>query len=88
VAQCAAWCGCSWAEAILMGIVGGLIGSAFGILGSIWLGKTVFGVAAQPSLDCVSVSVGITIIVSDCQRIPPCADWRAYGLQTCFEGEA
>src|SRR5258708_20416120 len=36
------------AEAILMGIVGGLIGSAFGIFGSIWLGKTGFVFAAQP----------------------------------------
>jgi putative ABC transport system permease protein len=58
------------AEAILMGIVGGLIGSAFGILGSIWLGKTVFGVAAQPRWIVYPVSVGITIIVSIASAFP------------------
>jgi putative ABC transport system permease protein len=58
------------AEAILMGIVGGLIGSAFGILGSIWLGKTVFGVAAQPRWIVYPVSVGITIIVSVASAFP------------------
>jgi putative ABC transport system permease protein len=58
------------AEAIVMGIVGGLIGSAFGILGSIWLGKTVFGVAAQPRWIVYPVSVGITIIVSIASAFP------------------
>ena len=58
------------AEAILMGIVGGLIGSALGILGSIWLGKTVFGVAAQPRWIVYPVSVGITIIVSIASAFP------------------
>src|SRR6266852_4070747 len=58
------------AEAILMGIVGGLIGSAFGILGSIWLGKAVFGVAAQPRWIVYPVSVGITIIVSVASAFP------------------
>lgn len=58
------------AEAILMGIVGGLIGSAFGILGSIWLGKAVFGVAAQPRWIVYPVSVGITILVSIAAAFP------------------
>lgn len=58
------------AEAILMGIVGGLIGSAFGILGSIWLGKTIFGVAAQPRWIVYPVSVGITILVSIASAFP------------------
>jgi len=58
------------AEAILMGIVGGVVGSAFGILGSIWLGKTVFGVAAQPRWIVYPVSVGITIIVSIASAFP------------------
>jgi len=58
------------AEAIVMGIVGGLIGSAFGILGSIWLGKTVFGVAAEPRWIVYPVSVGITIIVSIASAFP------------------
>ena len=58
------------AEAILMGIVGGLIGSAVGIVGSIWLGKAVFGVAAQPRWIVYPVSVGITIIVSIAAAFP------------------
>ena len=58
------------AEAILMGIVGGLIGSAFGIVGSIWLGKAVFGVAAQPRWIVYPVSVGITILVSIASAFP------------------
>jgi putative ABC transport system permease protein len=58
------------AEAILMGIVGGLIGSGIGILGSIWLGKTVFGVAAQPRWIVYPVSVGITILVSIASAFP------------------
>src|ERR1700722_10529319 len=58
------------AEAILLGIVGGLIGSAIGIVGSIWLGKSVFGVAAQPRGVLYPVSVGITIIVSVASAFP------------------
>jgi putative ABC transport system permease protein len=58
------------AEAILMGIVSGLIGSAVGIVGSIWLGKTVFGVAAQPRWIVYPVSVGITILVSIASAFP------------------
>jgi putative ABC transport system permease protein len=58
------------AEAILMGIVGGAIGSAIGIVGSIWLGKTVFGAAAQPRWIVYPVSVGITIIVSVASAFP------------------
>ena len=58
------------AEAILMGIAGGLVGSALGILGSIWLGKAVFGVAAQPRWIVYPVSVGITIIVSIASAFP------------------
>ncbi len=58
------------AEAILMGIAGGVIGSAFGVLGSIWLGKAVFGVAAQPRWIVYPVSVGITILVSIASAFP------------------
>jgi ABC-type antimicrobial peptide transport system permease subunit len=53
-----------------MGIVGGAIGSAIGIVGSIWLGKTVFGAAAQPRWIVYPVSVGITIIVSVASAFP------------------
>jgi putative ABC transport system permease protein len=58
------------AEAILMGVIGGVIGSAVGIVGSIWLGKTVFGVAAQPRWIVYPVSVGITVIVSIASAFP------------------
>ena len=53
-----------------LAIVGGVIGSAFGILGSIWLGKTVFGLAAQPRWIVYPVSVGITILVSIASAFP------------------
>jgi len=58
------------AEAILMGIMGGIVGSAIGILGSIWLGKAVFGVAAQPRWIVYPVSVAITVIVSIASAFP------------------
>jgi putative ABC transport system permease protein len=58
------------AEAILMGIVGGLVGSAIGLLLSIWLGKTVFGVAAQPRWIVYPFSVAITVIVSIASAFP------------------
>jgi len=58
------------AEAILMGIVGGLVGSAIGIVGSIWLGKAVFGVAAQPRWIVYPVSVGVTVVVSIASAFP------------------
>jgi len=58
------------AEAILMGIVGGLLGSAFGLLVSIWLGKAVFGVAAQPRWIVYPVSVTITVLVSIASAFP------------------
>jgi putative ABC transport system permease protein len=58
------------AEAILMGIFGGIIGSAIGILGSIWLGKAVFGVAAQPRWIVYPVSVAITVVVSIASAFP------------------
>jgi putative ABC transport system permease protein len=58
------------AEAILMGVMGGVVGSAVGIMGSIWLGKAVFGVAAQPRWIVYPVSVGITVIVSIASAFP------------------
>src|ERR1700730_1369698 len=45
------------AEAALLGLAGGLVGAAAGLLLSIWLGKTVFGVAARPRLIVYPVSV-------------------------------
>ena len=58
------------AEAVLMGMVGGLLGSAVGILVSIWLGKAVFGVAAQPRWIVYPFSVALTIIVSVASAFP------------------
>jgi putative ABC transport system permease protein len=58
------------AEAILMGIVGGLFGSAIGLLISIWLGKAVFGVAAEPRWIVYPFSVAITVIVSIASAFP------------------
>lgn len=57
-------------EAVLMGIAGGLIGAAAGILLSIWLGKQVFGVAAQPRLIVYPVAVALTILVAILSAFP------------------
>jgi len=75
------------AEAILMGIVGGLVGSAIGLLLSIWLGKTVFGVAAQPRWIVYPFSVAITVIVSIASAFPL---RRLAGIRpaSVFRGEA
>lgn len=58
------------AEAIVLGLMGGIAGSAMGILGSIWLGKTVFGVAAEPRWIVYPVSVVITVLVSIASAFP------------------
>jgi putative ABC transport system permease protein len=52
------------AEAALLGLVGGVLGASVGILLSMWLGKTVFGVAARPRLIVYPVAVALTIIVA------------------------
>jgi putative ABC transport system permease protein len=52
------------AEAALLGLAGGLIGAAVGIIISIGLGKAVFGVAAQPRLIVYPISVALTVIVA------------------------
>jgi len=57
-------------EAILLGIAGGLVGSAIGIVVSIWLGIAVFGVAAQPRWIVYPVSVTLTVIVSIVSAFP------------------
>jgi len=58
------------AEAILLGIAGGVAGSAIGLLISIWLGKAVFGVAAHPRWIVYPVSVAITVLVSIVSAFP------------------
>jgi putative ABC transport system permease protein len=58
------------AEAALLGLAGGIVGAAFGLLLSIWLGKTVFGVAARPRLIVYPVSVALTILVAIVSAYP------------------
>lgn len=58
------------AEAALLGLVGGLIGAALGILLSIGLGKAVFGVAARPRLIVYPVAVGLTMLVAILSAFP------------------
>jgi putative ABC transport system permease protein len=52
------------AEAALLGLTGGVLGAAIGILLSMWLGKAVFGIAARPRLIVYPVAVALTIIVA------------------------
>ncbi|HLW75819.1 MAG TPA: ABC transporter permease, partial [Bryobacteraceae bacterium] len=52
------------AEAALLGLTGGVLGAALGLLLSIWLGKQVFGVAARPRLIVYPVAVALTMLVS------------------------
>jgi len=58
------------AEAAVLGLIGGILGAAAGILLSIWLGQAVFGVAARPRLIVYPVSVVLTIIVAIAGALP------------------
>jgi putative ABC transport system permease protein len=58
------------AEAALLGLAGGIVGAAAGLLLSIWLGKTVFGIAARPRLIVYPVSVALTILVAIVSSYP------------------
>jgi putative ABC transport system permease protein len=58
------------AEAIILGIAGGVAGSAAGLLVSIWLGKAVFGFAAEPRWIVYPFSVALTILVSVASAFP------------------
>ena len=58
------------AEAALLGLAGGMIGAAIGIALSIYLGKQVFGVAAQPRLIVYPLSVALTILVAILSAFP------------------
>ena len=57
-------------EAALLGLAGGLIGAATGLLVSIGLGKAVFGVAARPRLIVYPVAVGLTMLVAILSAFP------------------
>jgi putative ABC transport system permease protein len=52
------------AEAALLGLIGGAIGAAAGMVLSIGLGQAVFGLAARPRLIVYPVAVALTIIVA------------------------
>jgi len=58
------------AEAALLGLAGGVIGAAVGVLLSIVLGKAVFGVAARPRLIVYPVAVGLTMLVAILSAFP------------------
>jgi len=58
------------AEAAVLGLVGGALGAAAGILLSIWLGQAVFGLAARPRLIVYPVAVALTIIVAIAGAFP------------------
>ena len=58
------------AEAALLGLTGGVLGAAVGILLSMWLGKAVFGIAARPRMIVYPVAVALTIIVAIAGAFP------------------
>ena len=58
------------AEAALLGLTGGVLGGAVGLLVSMWLGKAVFGIAARPRLIVYPVAVALTIIVAIAGAFP------------------
>jgi putative ABC transport system permease protein len=58
------------AEAAVLGLIGGALGAAAGILLSIWLGQAVFGVAARPRLIVYPVAVVLTIVVAIAGALP------------------
>jgi putative ABC transport system permease protein len=58
------------AEAAILGLTGGILGAAVGILLSMWLGKAVFGIAARPRLIVYPVAVALTIIVAIAGAFP------------------
>lgn len=58
------------AEAALLGLIGGLLGAAVGLFVSMWLGRAVFGVAAQPRLVVYPVAVALTVLVAIAGAFP------------------
>ncbi len=57
-------------EASLLGLLGGLLGAAVGVFLSIWLGKQVFGVAAEPRLIVYPIAVALTTLVAILSAYP------------------
>jgi putative ABC transport system permease protein len=58
------------AEAAVLGLLGGIVGAAAGIVLSIGLGKAVFGVAAKPRLIVYPVAVTLTVLVAIASAYP------------------
>ena len=75
------------AEAALLGLAGGVIGAALGMLLSIGLGKAVFGVAARPRLIVYPVAVGLTMLVAILSAFP-LRRLAAIRPASVFRGEA
>jgi putative ABC transport system permease protein len=59
-----------YAEAALLGLASGLLGSTVGILISIGLGKAVFGLPARPRLIVYPVAMILTVLVSLASALP------------------
>ncbi|HZV60173.1 MAG TPA: FtsX-like permease family protein [Candidatus Eremiobacteraceae bacterium] len=59
-----------FAEAAVLGLASGFLGSTIGILISIWLGKAVFGLAARPRLIVYPVAMILTVLVSLASALP------------------
>jgi putative ABC transport system permease protein len=57
-------------EAAVLGLAGGVLGGAAGILLSVWLGKQVFGVAAHPRMIVYPVAVALTMLVAIAGAFP------------------
>jgi len=58
------------AEAAILGLIGGVLGAAAGIVLSIGLGKAVFGVAARPRLIVYPIAVTLTVLVAIASAYP------------------
>jgi hypothetical protein len=58
------------AEAAILGLIGGIVGAAAGIVLSIGLGKAVFGVAAKPRLIVYPIAVTLTVLVAIASAYP------------------
>jgi putative ABC transport system permease protein len=58
------------AEAAILGLIGGVLGAAAGILLSIGLGKAVFGLAAKPRLIVYPIAVTLTVLVAIASAYP------------------
>ena len=58
------------AEAAILGLIGGVLGAAAGIVLSIGLGKAVFGVAAKPRLIVYPIAVTLTVLVAIASAYP------------------